>query len=488
MKCKKILAACLAVIIVIANMIMPVAATSPYEGFTYNFWVSPVPAPVAYIASRTISALDIDPDLGPFVNPADMSVSVLGHIYLLDSGNNRIVTFTQALELVRVIDGFSYAGEWHTFANPQGIFVCVHMNIFIADTDNRRVVILDAGGNFVNMIFEPDLGDIEDTIDFRPLRVVADSAGRMYVIVMHVFEGIMRFDTDGEFFGYFGTIGVRVSAADLFWRLIATAEQRARQRRFIPTEFTGLDVDAYGFVFATHSGAAAEADQVMRLNPRGNNVLRNFNENTAIRGVEVFGPFFPPSTFIDIVARPNGIFSALDGTQNRIFTYDSEGNLLYVFGGTGAMMGMSRRPVAIDVIGDTIIVLDALRGRIIYYEPTEYGALINEAVALRYNGYETESVAAWQRALRMNENSELAFTGVGRAHLLDGHYELAMDYLRRGMDLRYYSMALGRRREIFIEAHLPMVLTVGLLAALGIAAFTIYRKWKRNGLEEEGFE
>jgi len=482
----KKLSAVFIVIVLVASSVFSVAASSPYEGFTYNFWVAVVPAPVSYMATRTVSALDICDELGPFINPMDVSVSSNGHIYLLDTGNNRIVVFDQELNLIRVIDSFLRDRSQDTFNNPNGIFICVNLNIYIADTDNRRVVILDTYGNFINMIYDPDLGDIDDVVDFRPMRVAADSAGRMYVIVLHVFEGIMRFDTNGDFFGYFGTINVRVSAADLFWRMVSTAEQRARQRRFIPTEFTGLDVDDYGFVFATHSGAAAEADQVMRLNPRGNNVLRNFNENTSIRGIESFGPFMPRSVFEDIVARPNGMFSVLDSTQNRVFTYDAEGNLLYVFGGTGTVMGMSRRPVAIDIIGDNIIVLDALRGRLIYFEPTEYGALINEAIALRYQGDEAGSVAIWRQALLLNENSELAFAGVGRAHLLDGEYTLAMDYLRRGMDLRYYSMALGRAREVFIETYLPFALTAVAVLAVALVIYSVYKKIKYSGFDEDG--
>lgn len=483
---KKITTIFLAVFIMLGS-VFPVVASSPYLGYSYNFWAQPIPAPVSYLATRTISALDICVSLGPFVNPTDVSVSDNGHIYLLDGGNNRVVVFDQELNLIRVIDSFVYNGQTSTFNNPGGVFVCVNFYIYIADTDNRRVVILDTYGNFVNMIQDPDLGDIDDVVDFRPARVVADSAGRVYVIVMHVFEGIMRFDTNGDFFGYFGTINVRVSAADLFWRMVSTAEQRARQRRFIPTEFTGLDVDEYGFIFATHSGAATSGDQVMRLNPRGNDIFRNLNDNVGIRGAQIFsGSMWDQSSFIDIVARPYGKFSALDSTRNRVYTYDSEGNLLYVFSGEGSIMGMSRRPVAIDVIGDNIIVLDALRGRLIYFEPTEYGQLINEAIALRYQGDEAASVEIWQQVMLLNEHSELAFTGVGRAHLLNGEYTLAMDYLRRGMDLRYYSMALARRRELFIGENLPFVLTGGVLLAVVLAVRSVYKKWKYAGFDEDG--
>jgi len=463
----------------------PVMADTPYLGYTYNFWGVTVPAPVSYIPTRTISAVDISPELGSFSNPMDMSVDRNGLIYLLDTGNNRVVVFCQELSLKQVIYGFYGPEGWEAFNNPNGVFVCYNMRIYVADTDNRRVVILDLYGDFISQICNPDLTEFADEVDFRPLRVVADRAGRVYVIVAHVIEGIMRFNEDGQFFGYFGTIHVRLTPMDVFWRMVSTPEQRARQRRFVPTEYTGMDVDEYGFVFATHSDVLGGGDQVMRLNPRGVNVLRNFNPNTNINGDQWWsfgGPSSGPSNFIGIVARENGKYSALDSTRGRVYTYDSDGNLLYVFGGEGNIMGMSRRPVALEAIGDHMMILDSLRGRIIYFEPTEYGRLINEAIALRYQGDEAGSVEIWRQLAVMDENLTLAFTGIGRAHIIDGNYALAMDYLRRGMDLRYYSIALGHRRQQILEDNLPMVLTIGLALALILVGRSVYTHIK-NGKE-----
>jgi len=490
---RKIVVAVLVLILSISST-MPVTAGAPYLGYTFDFWGGVTPAPVAYLATRSIMAQDLNTSTAPyphtgtvlnaFLTPADLSVDSNNVIYLLDSGNNRIVIFDQELNLLRVIYGFDNNGEADTFNRPSGIFVCYHLNIYIADTENRRVVILDNDGNLLSMIYNPDLGEIDDAVDFRPQRVVADRAGRVYVIVMHVFEGIMRFNEHGEFFGYVGTIDVRVSAADLFWRWFATQAQIDRGSRFIPTEFLGVDIDDYGFVFATHADVIGQGDQVMRLNPRGNNVIRNFNENINISGDQrtfVGGP----SVFVDVVSRPNGMFSTLDSNGGRIFTYDSEGNLLYVFGGEGELMGMTRTPAAIDAIGDTILVLDSTRGRIIYYEPTIYGALINEAVGLRYQGNEAASVEIWHEIILINEFNQLAFTGIGRAHLQNGEYVLAMDYLRRGMDLRYYSIALTRRRQVFVDAYLAYALTAFLVVAIALIGRAVYRNVKGLNVRED---
>ena len=477
--------------VIIASGILPLSADSPYLGYTFNFWRGMIPAPVAYMATRSISAADICPDIGAFLRPMDLSVDKNNIIYLADTGNNRIVIFDQELNLLRVIDSFNNNGVADTFNSPGGIFVCHNFNIHIADTENRRIVTLDNYGSLISMIYNPDFGEIEDEVDFRPQRIAVDRAGRKYVIVMHVFEGIMRFDEYGNFFGYFGTINIRASAADIFWRRIATQAQRERQRRFIPTEFSGIDVDEYGFVFATHSDVRGGGEQVMRLNPRGNNVIRNFNQNTNISGdqrAQFFGPGDGPSIFVDVITRPGGMFSVLDRTRSRVFTYDSEGNMLYVFGGEGDVMGTLRMPVALEAIDDSILVLDSARGRIVYYKPTIYGALINEAIRLRYQGNEAASVEIWRQIMDINEFNTLAFTGIGRAYLLEGNYSLAMDYLRRGMDLRYFSYALVRRRQEFVDTYLPYILTGLLALAVALVGRSVYRNVKGLNKGEAAYD
>ena len=52
------------------------------------------------------------------------------------------------------------------------------------------------------------------------------------------------------------------------------------------------------------------------------------------------GPVKVPS-WLPVVVRNQGIYSILDSVRGRIFTYDHEGNLLYIFGGLGSQEGTS---------------------------------------------------------------------------------------------------------------------------------------------------
>ncbi|MCL2199973.1 MAG: gluconolactonase, partial [Defluviitaleaceae bacterium] len=316
-----------------------------------------------------------------------------------------------------------------------------------------------------------------------------DRGGRTFVIVQRVFEGIMSFNAQGDFLGYFGTIDVTFSPVDLVWRLIMTEEQRAVQTRFIPREFQSMDIDEYGFVFTTHVETWHLNNQVMRLNPRGEDVLVNFNANVVINGDQGWrdtGAMAGPSVFTDVIARSHGKFSALCSNRGRVYTYDNEGNLLYVFAGTGSLQGMSRRPVAIGMYNDDILLLDAQnRGRIIQFQQTEYGRLINTAIQMRYDGHERYATEYWRELVRLDENFALAWAGIGRSLLSAGDNVNAMYYLQRGMDVRHFSVAFQRNRLDVMQGTLPNILTGGMVLLGLFMGFKVYRKVRGKGADTD---
>lgn len=480
---------CLAILMVflfVSCIVTPVLADTPYQGYAYNFWGWMVPAPAAYVPLRSFGLHDICPELGDMTEPTELHVCPLGYIYIVDSGNDRIVVIDRYLNLIRVLEGFYRDGAFQTFNRPTGVFVTPDLQLFIADTDNHRIAVLDQYDNFVRQIDAPVIEGLEDEFIFLPLHLVVDRGGRTFVIVQRVFEGIMSFNSEGDFIGYFGTIDVDFNPIDMFWRLFQTQEQRSRQRLFIPTEFQGMDIDDYGFIFTTNIEAWAGNDQVMRLNPRGEDVLLNLNDNVGINGDQMFRPggaLAGPTIFVDIVAMSHGMYAAIDSTRGRIYTYDSEGNLLHVVGGWGTLQGMTRRPVSVQVIDDDFIILDAHgRGRIIQYTPTEYGALINTAIRARYDGNEQVAYQSWRRLVEIDENFVLAWSGIGRAMLAQGDNVQAMYYLRRGMDIRYYSVAFRRNRLDRMQTTLPNLLTgaAGLLVLY--VAYKVVMRFRKKGV------
>ena len=342
--------------------------------------------------------------------------------------------------------------------------------------------------SFVKIIDNPTSDVLEEDFVFAPLKVTVDYADRVYCIARRMFQGIMVFEGEGDFTGFFGTVKVNITPWEKLWRKLSTKEQRSKQQLFIPTEFTGIDIDADGFVYASNFDAGG-TQAVRRLNPKGEDVIRK-GENENVGGdIKTTGTsdYSGVTTVVDVVYRDKGIYSLLDSKRGRIFTYDHEGNLLYIFGGLGTQAGTFTTPVAIEAIGDKIIVLDSYRKEMLVFTQTQYGDLINRAVGLRYDGDETQAVDLWKQVLMLDENNELANVGIGKAYLTAGDNEKAMKYLRIGMSRQYYSVAYRRYRNEFLKEYLGVILTV-IILAVALTVFIVKWRKKKKGIyvDEEG--
>jgi len=484
---KSIVAACLAVFVLLTgNAVQALAATVPYVCYNYDYRENIVYTPAAYepLKAVTTDSMMYEGELvGAMKEPQDICKTPDGSkILVADTGNNRIIVFNEKLDTVLyIISTYNDGKKDQKFKTPTGVTVSSRNLIYICESKAKKITVLDENYEFVKYIDNPQSEILDESFVFNPLKVSVDYAERVYCIAQGQYEGIMVFDTNGEFTGFFGTIEVKISTWEKFWRRIATKEEKSNQKLFIPTEFTGMDIDDDGFVYA--SNIDSEGTQgVRRLNPRGEDVIKkgengNLGGDLSINGT---GDYAGASQFVDVVYRGSGIYSCLDRKRGRIFTYDHEGNLLYVFGGLGTQEGTFQMPVAIEAIGENIVVVDKNRNSISIFRETEYGKLINDAISLRYSGDETQAVSIWQRVLEINENNELANTGIGKAYLTAGDYKMAMRYLRLGMNRKYYSIAYRRYRNGILADNLGYVLTGILVLIIAIIALKEYKKRKKT--------
>jgi len=482
----------LIIILVLAVTIVPLEArmadTVPYDTYIYDYWEYIVFTPAPYVPGETISGVGLG--IGAFSDPQGIFVAHDDAVYIADTGNSRIVILEPDLYTVRdVITTFNNNGAADSFNKPRGVAVSTDGIVYVADTENRRVIALD-GQEVVRTVSNPQSEMLPDDFDFVPFKVTVDFAGRVFVVARNMFQGIMTFNTDGDFIGFYGTINVTITMWQRFWRALSTQEQRARQVLFIATEFTGLDVDPAGFVYASNIDTAGE-QAVRRLNPNGEDVLRT-GVNDHVGGDVLTwqnspSAFSGPSNIIDVTYRGNGMYSLLDSRRGRIFTYDYEGNLLYIFGGMGQQAGTFRQPTAIAAQKSRVLAVDAVLNEVITFEQTLYGDLINQAVSLRYDGDETKAVEKWRDVLKLNENFELANAGIGKAYLTAGDNVSAMHYLKLGMDRQHYSVAFRRWRNDLLKDNIGWILTA---AVGGIFAYVIVRAVlrKRRGtvVDDEG--
>ncbi|WP_238590847.1 YIP1 family protein [Paenibacillus beijingensis] len=487
----------------IAGVAVP-ASAAPYEGYNYSWWGDPEPAPVPYLPSVQIGGEQLS--IGSFNAPDDLFITPNGTIYIVDTGNNRIVILDDNWKLIRIISSFENNGTKDGFSRPQGIFVDQEGSVFVADTGNKRIVELTEEGRLVRVIGAPVADVLSAGFVYEPIKLVVDSANRLYVVGKGVFDGIMQFDSGGKFAGFIGVNKVKFNPVDLFWKRVSTAEQRSKLELFIPVEFNNVDIDSEGFIYVTTSEKFSD-QPVKRLNPSGADVLKRagyFPPKGDIRFI-TGGTRGGTSSILSVAYDSYGIYSILDGTRGRIFTYDREGKLMYIYGLLGEQVGTFKTPVEIDMLGDRMVVLDKGLNQLVVFEPTRYGKVIRDAVIHTDTSEEDKAVAEWQEALKLNNNLEIAYLGIGKAELRQGNNAEAMKNFKLGMHREYYSRAFERYRKDFmwenfgkIALSLLLGITLLIVAArmikvrtaepgvIGMAWHTIFHPFK--GFWELKFE
>lgn len=452
-----------------AGMVLTISLpmdVSAREGYTYNYdwWEDVQYSPDAYSVAGVFSARELGLDL-KMSAPEGLFVYE-SMVYICDTGNNRILELERetadSLKVKRIIDGFQGGGGSRTFSSPTDVAVTKDGYIYVSDRNNERILKLDMDLNYVMEFGKPDDATFDQSMSFNPKKIAVDSAGRVYCIAANVNKGLIKFEEDGEYSGFTGASKVTFDWTDYVWKQLATKAQREQMESFVPTEYDNLYMDGDGFIYVCTSNVSVndlqsgDADPVRRLNMMGNNILVE-NGNFYVIGdlyVESGGGFQGPSLFTDITALENDIYVALDKVRGRLFSYDDQGRLLYVFGGIGNMDGYFRRPAALDHMGRDLLVLDSLDGSVTIFTPTLYGNQIFNAIDQFQKGKYDESGETWRDVLSMNGNYDLAYIGIGRSLLRQERYHEAMEYFSLKLDGDNYSKAFKQYRKEWVEDHI----------------------------------
>ena len=170
---------------------------------------------------------------------------------------------------------------------------------------------------------------------------------------------IVKYENDGTFTGFYGASQVTYDWADYIWKKFSTQAQRAALESFVPTEYDNVYMDSEGFIFTCTTNVSSngiksgEDEPIRRLNLMGNNILitnGNFRPIGDIYWGKA-GGYDGPSLIADVTALENGIYFGIDRVRGRLFAYDTQGNLLYAFGGNGNQDGYFKRPEALEHMG-----------------------------------------------------------------------------------------------------------------------------------------
>ncbi len=458
-----------------------------HKSYTHTYSGEPAEGPAPCLMEQVITGENLG--CGNFVSPTDVFRSTDGRLYIADTGNNRIVVLSPEGAFLQEYRGATPAdgGATHAFNGPQGVFVTEQGDLYVADTENGLVVHMDAQGNLIRTLVRPEGAVINESMVFKPSKVVVDPAGRIHVVSLFVNQGIIEYSPEGEFDGFLAAGKVNPSPIEVFWKKVSTDAQRNRMMDFVPIEYNNLALDGEGFIFATMAAmnkdiilseigakkGTEEGTLVRKLNMLGNDILRREGFFPSVGEVDItdyqvslFAAYKGPSNIVDVSCGPYGTFSLLDNNRRHIFAYDVDGNLLYAFGGANTAVGGFTTPLSMAQSEDHYYVLDKQTGALTVFGLTAYGRAIHQAIALYETGRYDESATAWQEVLRQNANMDLAYSGIGKSLYRQGQYKEAMEYFRSSSNKPWYSQAFQEYRKTVIATWFPR-LALALVAVFG---------------------
>ncbi len=463
------------------------AAGVPSESYNYDRWGEAVPSQAGYTAERAVSGYDLD--VGAFEGPSDIFTDSEGTVYIVDTGNDRIVAADSELKsALRVYDSFTMPDGSETRLNkPMGVYVsAVSGDIYIADTENSRILVSDSCGNVKTEITKPESEVYDSRRTFLPQRVVADKAGNIYTVLGNITTGAAMFSPDGGFMGFYGANRVEATAkviSNYFRGLFMSEEKKAGRTRTVPTGITSFDIDG-DFIFTCTASNTQTTDTVKKLNAAGNNIFSNlsvtFGDYKPMYDSSQ-NKFFAPS-IVDIDVAADGCINCLDFTTGRIFQYDEECNLLFITGAIARQTGGFDHAAAVESLDDKLYVLDSSKDTVTVFRETSFGRVVHKAAALYNDGCYEEALGPWEEVLARDGNYRRAYVGIASALLRKGDYKGAMKYAKLADAGDIYNKAFEGRRSEFLKENFT---AVAAGAVLLIAAAAVGRKLVRKRRAEK---
>ena len=483
---KKFIAIVLAALSLAALLVGPASAMTPYITYTYSINGDVLESPDAYVPDVTIDSIYMGLEQ-PLADARDIEVDEDMNLYIVDSGNNRVVVLDRYYKEKAIIDSFvNHQGVPDKFNNPTGVFISDD-HIYICDTSNSRIVMLNRDYSFYKTVLQPTSPLFESDDIYSPVAVAVDSYGRMFIVSSTTYQGIVVMDEDGNFFGFIGAQAATVSALELLWRKFMSSEQIAQSEQIVSTEYNNIEIDDEDFVYATISSIEESTLEsvilskdksstyapVKKFNASGNDVMNRNGFYPPAGEIKLDGKV-GPSRLIDVAVGPNGTWSTIDEKRSKIFTYNDNGELLFAFGdNTGSQKGNVKDVEAITYQGDKMIVLDKGNTCLVVYRRTEYGDILMKAIVDQNEMRFDAAAENWEQILKRNNNFDLAYIGIGKYYHWDNDYETAMKYFKAAHDTTLYSDAYNETRNVWLNQWfwtIPVGIVVGLLLiAKGLA-------------------
>ncbi|MBD3922637.1 hypothetical protein H8B09_28175 [Paenibacillus sp. PR3] len=464
---KRVMAAAVAFALLFTFIPGESSAATPYQGYIWSTKGRDVASINGYMYKQSIDGFGMPS--GAFNAPEDVFIADDKSVYVVDTGNSRIVQLDSSLQYVRTIGDSEGDG---VLSEPKGVYVTPDGTIYVADTKNGRIVLFDKNGKYLKQFGKPDSPLIGDTFSYSPSKLLVDKRGYMFVVSDGNTQGLLQIDKKGAFKGFYGANHIGFSWGRLLRNMFATDAQKSQMATIKPLEFSNAVLDNEGFIFTTTLGT--ETTQIKRLSPVGVDTIggnRQFGDRWSN------GPFMV-SSFIDVAVDSNGIFTGLDLQTGKVFQYDKLGNMLFAFGGIGEQNGLFVTPSALAESSDgTIFVADKGRNRIDLFRTTPFALLVQKAAALYVDGRYDEAESLWNEVLRENANYELAYLAIGKSLYKAERYKEAMSYFKLANSRGDYSVAFKEYRKEYMRDHFFSICLI-LVGAIILLRYLIPWVWR----------
>lgn len=428
-----------------------------------------------------------------FNQPTDMFLDHQGFLYIADTKNNRVVKLTKEGGFVEEIT----EADSLPLKEPQGVFVSEAGDLYIGDTGNSRIVQLSANGEFIRSYGKPESPMLADVKTYSPTKIGMSATGALYVLMG---ENIMQLDSANTFRGFIGQSDIGFDFTDWLLRLVASDEQKKSIEKRNADPYTNFCLDGRGMIYA--SSRDTQEGQIKVLNTVGNNIYRKVgtlaNDFQALKNL--ISGFFSgniqsksftygeitedgkPASFADICVDKNGIVTVIDSNTCKLYQYDSQGNLLAVFGEKGSNQGEFYLPssMVVDEEG-RLYILDQSYGNITVLQPSEFITTVQKATLAYDEGKYDEADTLWKAVLDIDETYPMTHFGAGLTAIKAGNWNEAMEHFRFSEDRAEYSKAFSELRYEIIKQNFWVIalVVIAFIALLVIGLRVAMRSSKK---------
>ncbi|WP_454190880.1 YIP1 family protein [Paenibacillus sp. Marseille-Q7038] len=485
----------LLLLLLLMNVILPpqiASADVPYktyykDNYGQHYQIQAAYTPTAMMGSQLFIEVNGEELYSPLVQPQDLFIDQKDQMYIADTNNNRIVHLNELGELVRILEFPD-----NKLNRPQGVFVTDEGDIYIADTDNHRILKLNNEGTILAEFGKPESPLIPEEFKYDPIKLVVDKRGFLYIATLGGYQGLLQLDPQGNFQGFFGANRTSFSVIDSIKRLLYSREMYEREISKLPGSITSVALNSNGFIYTVTK--EVERGQIKKLNIAGLDQLAGKSEYSNSDDASSYGEKIRSSGYgrgltsqlNDLTVDKDGNITVIDSKLNVVSQYDSNGNLLFFWGGasqdTTSKLGNIKLPSAVaNDSKNNLYILDSENNVIQKFSLSEFGEYVHSANSLTQDGRYVDSEPLWKEVNQLNAYYAPAVLGLAKAAYKKGEYEQAEQLFTSIGVAQGYSDSFWQNRLLWFQNQFGFFMNVMIIAFASLTLFRFIarkREWK----------